>query len=75
MSDDDLPMISLSSESTQMELTPPTPQKEVSVSAPEPTRPPAPEVRKPAPAVDPRKASEARKPGRLDNAIVDTAST
>lgn len=62
MSSDDLPIISLSSDSTQVELTP---QKEAKVGAPEPIRPPA----KPATALgvptvqpDARKASEARKP-------------
>jgi hypothetical protein len=60
MSDDDLPMISLSSESGQFEMVPQKPQKEVSVSAPEPTRPPAP---KPAgPAAEPRKGTELQKP-------------
>lgn len=64
MSDDDLPMISLSSDSTEFALTPPKPQKEVPVSAPEPTRPPASDVRKPAPApaAEPRKGTEVRKP-------------
>jgi hypothetical protein len=57
MSNDDLPIISLS-DSTQVELTP---QKEAKVSAPEPTRPPA----RPAAAQDPRKASEVRKPGTV----------
>jgi hypothetical protein len=56
MSDDDLPMISLSSESNPMELTPPKSQKEVPVAAPEP-------IRKPAP--DPRQASEVRKAGTV----------
>jgi hypothetical protein len=67
MSDDDLPMISLSSESSPMELTPPKPQKEVPVSASEPTRRPTSEIRKPgtAPASDPRKASEVLKPGSV----------
>jgi len=60
MSDDDLPMISLSSESGQFELAPKKPQKEVPVSAPEPTRPPAP--RPAAPAAEPRKGTELRKP-------------
>jgi hypothetical protein len=70
MSDDDLPMISLSSESSPMELTPPKSQKEVPVSASEPTRRPTSEIRKPgaapaAAASDPRKASEVLKPGSL----------
>jgi len=60
MSDDDLPMISLSSESGQLELVPQKSQKEVPVSAPEPTRPPAP--RPAAPAAEPRKGTELRKP-------------
>jgi hypothetical protein len=61
----DLPMISLSSESTGPEIAP---RKEAKVGAPEPTRPPA----KPATALgvptvspDARKASEARKPGSV----------
>jgi hypothetical protein len=65
MSSDDLPIISLSSDSTQIELTP---QKEAKVGASEPTRPPV----KPATALgvptvqpDARKASEARKPGSI----------
>lgn len=63
MSDDDLPMISLSSESNPMELTPPKSQKEVPVAAPEPIRKP---VSGPAvSASDPRKASEVRKPGTV----------
>ena len=60
MSDDDLPMISLSSESGQFEVVPQKSQKEVPVSAPEPIRPPAP--RPAAPAAEPRKGTELRKP-------------
>lgn len=73
MSNDDIPMISPSNDSTQVELTP---QKEAHVTAPEPRRPgtgpvpkpAAPEGRTVAPTVnlppkqDPRNASEARKP-------------
>jgi len=68
MSDDDLPMISLS-DSTQVELTP---QKEAKVGASEPTRPPAKPATAPMPAAsaDPRKASEARKPGSVAPAPV-----
>jgi hypothetical protein len=62
MSNDDLPMISLSSDSGQFAFAPQKSQKEVPVSAPEPTRPPAPDVRKPAPAAEPRKGTEFRKP-------------
>jgi len=64
MSDDDLPMISLSSDSTQVELTP---QKEAKVGVPEPARPQAKPATTPMPAssTDPRKASEARKPGSV----------
>ncbi len=61
----DLPMISLSSESTGPELTP---RKEAKVGAPEPTRPPAkPSTALGVPTVSPdaRKASEARKPGSV----------
>src|SRR6185295_1138871 len=66
MTNDDLPMISPSTDSTQVELTP---QKEVRVNAPEPRRNPTTSVHKqvpaPAPAAarDPRNASDARKPG------------
>lgn len=63
---EDLPMISHPSDSTQVELTP---QKEVPVTAPEPKRNPTTEVRKlnalAAPAADARSASEARKPGSV----------
>ncbi|HLY11986.1 MAG TPA: hypothetical protein VKW04_21980 [Planctomycetota bacterium] len=65
MNSDDLPMISLSSDSTQVELTP---QKEAKVGASEPTRPPVRPAGAPAPSAapsDPRKASEARKPGSI----------
>ncbi|HZF00147.1 MAG TPA: hypothetical protein VE981_24265 [Planctomycetota bacterium] len=77
MSDDDLPMISLSNDSTQLELTP---QKEAKVSPTVPTRPPAPEARKPAPAAapaasDPRKASEARKPGSVTSSQPSAAAS
>src|SRR5258706_14923613 len=64
MSTDDFPIISLSSDSTEIELTPP---KEAKVT--EPTRQPAPDARKAAPAPaaqpDPRKSSEVRKPGSI----------
>jgi hypothetical protein len=67
MSTEDLPMISPSNDSTQVELTP---QKEVRVNAPEPRRPGTAPVPKSAPAPaangpakDPRNASDARKPG------------
>jgi hypothetical protein len=64
MSSDDIPMISPSSDSTQVELTPP---KEAKVGAPEPTRPPARPATAPMPAAsaDARKASEVRKPGTV----------
>ncbi|MBI3857148.1 MAG: hypothetical protein HY293_15795 [Planctomycetes bacterium] len=63
MSNDDLPMISPSNDSTQVELSP---QKEVHVNAPEPRRNPTTSVPKPAAApADPRKASEMRKPGTV----------
>ena len=65
MSTEDLPMISPSNDSTQVELTP---QKEVRVNAPEPRRPgtaPVPKTAPPAPAKDPRAASDARKPGAV----------
>src|SRR5436190_17034467 len=60
MSDDDLPMIS--TDSTQVEITP---VKEAKVGAPEPIRPPAKPAGAPAPAAqaDPRKGSEVRKAG------------
>lgn len=58
---EDLPMISLPSDSTQVDLNP---KKEVQVNAPEPRRNPTTQVPKPAapaPApADPRKASEVR---------------
>jgi len=47
---DDLPMISPPSDSTQIELTP---QKEVPVNAPEPRRTPTSQVPRTAPAEDP----------------------
>jgi hypothetical protein len=74
MSSDDLPMISLSSDSTQLELTP---QKEATVAAPEPIRQPAKPASGPAPAqqADPRKASEARKPSSVAPAPVRPASS
>lgn len=85
MSNDDIPMISPSNDSTQVELTP---QKEVQVNAPEPRRPatgpvpkaPPAEGRTVAPTVnippkqDPRNASEARKPGTVAPANNPSAS-
>lgn len=86
MNSDDLPMISLPSDSTQVDLTP---QKEVQVNTPEPRRNPTTHVPRPAPSepvaveaapakpaarpvspatnapADPRKASEARRPGSV----------
>lgn len=77
---EDLPMISLSTDSTQVELTP---QKEVPVTVPEPRRNPTTQVPKSAspeakpvgrvdaptvsvqPGADPRKASEVRRPGTV----------
>jgi hypothetical protein len=71
---EDLPMISPpSDDSTQTELTP---QKEAPVTAPEPRRNPTTQIPKPVgrseaptvnipPGSDPRKASEARKPGTV----------
>jgi hypothetical protein len=63
MSTDEFPIISLSNDSTQTDLTP---QKEAKVT--EPTRQPAPDARKAAPAPaaaqgEPRKPSEVHKPG------------
>ncbi|MBV8878799.1 MAG: hypothetical protein JO332_02435 [Planctomycetaceae bacterium] len=60
MSNDDFPMIS--TDSTEIELSPP---KEAKVGAPEPTRQPAKPAGAPAASADPRKASEARKPGSV----------
>jgi len=76
MSDDDLPMISLSSEGPESDLTP---QKEVRVNAPEPRKNPASEIRPPAApasgASDPRKASELRRPGSVAPAKPGSEST
>jgi hypothetical protein len=74
MSGEDLPMISLSGDSTQINLTP---QKEAHVAAPEPTRQPVKPAAAPAaPAAqaDPRKASEARKPGTVSPASARPAN-
>jgi hypothetical protein len=62
---EDLPMISLPSDSTQVELTP---QKEVPVTAPEPRRNPTTDVKKLAPpgaTADPRLGSDARRPAAV----------
>jgi hypothetical protein len=83
MSSDDLPMISPSNDSTQVELTP---QKEVRVNVPEPRRNPTTQVPKPVEtrmvvptgnpaAKDPRAASDARKPGTMAPAPAPAAAT
>jgi hypothetical protein len=60
MSSSDLPVISTPNDSTKIDL--PAPQ---AAKPPEPRRSPASEIRKPAAPADPRKASEARKPGSV----------